>query len=160
MIKVFFGVAVGMTSYRSPIASIVVSVFGRPQPKGTNQNEGNTMKYQDIDHHNGMIVIPALALTKEVSVSAMGMYVFITAHAENIAFDDQRMDAVFTPLYGNSIDWVQDRDALIKAGLLSEPVDLVETEEEAAERSEKSKQDLANFDEVLEEKMLEDEFNA
>lgn len=118
------------------------------------------MKYQDIDHHNGMIVIPALALTKEVSVSAMGMYVFITAHAENIAFDDQRMDAVFTPLYGNSIDWVQDRDSLIKAGLLSEPVDLVETEEEAAERSEKSKQDLANFDEVLEEKMLEDEFNA
>lgn len=118
------------------------------------------MKYQDIDHHNGMIVIPALALTKGVSISAMGMYVFITAHAENIAFDDQRMYEVFTPLYGNSIDWVQDRDALIKAGLLSEPVDLVETEEEASERSEKSKQELADFDEVLEEKMLEQDFNA
>ncbi|MGO2317471.1 MAG: hypothetical protein ACTH6O_00700 [Vibrio toranzoniae] len=107
------------------------------------------MKYQDIDHHNGMIVIPALALTKGVPISAIGMYVFITAHAEDIAFDDQRMDAVFTPLYGNSIDWVRDRECLIKAGLLSEPVDLVETEEEAAERSERAKQDWLVLKKVL-----------
>lgn len=119
------------------------------------------MKYQDIDHHNGMIVIPALALTKGVPISAMGMYVFITAHAEDIAFDDQRMDAVFTPLYGNSIDWVRDRECLIKAGLLSEPVQL-ETEDEAAtaERIEKSRVDWAFVDEQLEEQMLEDDFKA
>ena len=119
------------------------------------------MKYQDIDHHNGMIVIPALALTKGVSISAMGMYVFITAHAEDIAFNDQRMDEVFTPLYGNSIGLGSGSWTLLsKLGLLSEPVELEADEAAAAERSEKAKQELAAFDEILEEKMLEDDFRA
>lgn len=156
----FFGVAVDAAPTEAPLLRSLYPFSGGHNQKALTKLR-HTMKYQDIDHHNGMIVIPALALTKDVSVSAMGMYVFITAHAEDIAFNDQRMDEVFTSLYGNSIDWVQDRDALIQAGLLSEPVEL-ETEDEAAaaERSQKAKQDLADFDEVLEEKMLEDDFRA
>jgi len=117
------------------------------------------MNYQDIDHHNGMVVIPALALTKEVPIQALGMYVLITAYEEDIAFNDQRMSEVFAPLYGNQLDWIKDRDLLVEAGLLSKPVELEsESEEEAAERSEKARGDWDLVDEELEERMMQDEF--
>ncbi|WJT09241.1 hypothetical protein [Vibrio harveyi] len=102
---------------------------------------------EKIYHSNGQVSIPVHALTRNIPISAVGMYVFLAASIGEVAFDDEAMRELFYTHYNNSDDWKLDRQILIDNKMLIEPQDFEEeTEEEAQERIAKLVEEINQLD--------------
>lgn len=107
-----------------------------------------TLKIDEIYHYNNQVAIPLTVLTKELPLSAVGMYTFLAGSAKDIAFDDEAMEDLFSVKYESTEDWKADRELLVEAGLLARPVvQAEETEEEEQARVQKLVQEINELDE-------------